>query len=358
LWGQKISLDTQTTGRDIYWDNTNKRFLIGWTGSFGDAFASRLEIKDPGPAWATWTTPHDGLRVALNAYPVGQQFFNGNGPIAEAIVGAVKIPSASVGIWASGVSGYASTSSTATGAVGVFSEVHADAASTNLYGMNTLVTNCPTHYCDNSIVKDLTNLWGVEIDFNLHKLPDLSAPTANVRGLNLIGDSQIQPLGILNAIDIDQFGITDDIPWKTGLYFNPGSVNYPIYITAAASTTGTAVYVGKTGTGDNEGSQLIHLAGRNAGGSDTKVMIVSDPDGNLVLKPDTGTVQIQDSAGTPSLTISASGVGLASVAFGSLGAAGNGTFIYCSDCNVASPCTGGGSGAWAFRSSGAWACPF
>ncbi len=35
-----------------------------------------------------------------------------------------------------------------------------------------------------------------------------------------------------------------------------------------------------------------------------------------------------------------------------------GTVIYCTNCNIASPCTTGGSGAWAFRSGSSWKCPF
>ncbi|HEX2136435.1 MAG TPA: hypothetical protein VHG30_11115, partial [Microvirga sp.] len=34
----------------------------------------------------------------------------------------------------------------------------------------------------------------------------------------------------------------------------------------------------------------------------------------------------------------------------------NGTLIYCSDCMVASPCTGNGTGAFAKRINGAWRC--
>jgi hypothetical protein len=39
-----------------------------------------------------------------------------------------------------------------------------------------------------------------------------------------------------------------------------------------------------------------------------------------------------------------------------LPAAGNGTFAYCSDCTIASPCAGGGTGALAKRLNGAWVC--
>src|SRR5262249_52384443 len=40
----------------------------------------------------------------------------------------------------------------------------------------------------------------------------------------------------------------------------------------------------------------------------------------------------------------------------SLGTPANGTLIYCSDCNAASACTGGGGGAFASRQGGAWKC--
>lgn len=50
------------------------------------------------------------------------------------------------------------------------------------------------------------------------------------------------------------------------------------------------------------------------------------------------------------------------IAFGSLGTPANGTFRFCSDCTVTSSvdntCAGSGTGASAFRLSGAWKCVF
>lgn len=46
------------------------------------------------------------------------------------------------------------------------------------------------------------------------------------------------------------------------------------------------------------------------------------------------------------------------LAFANLGTPSNGTFVFCNNCNVATPCTGGGSGAWAFRTAATWKCPF
>lgn len=39
-----------------------------------------------------------------------------------------------------------------------------------------------------------------------------------------------------------------------------------------------------------------------------------------------------------------------------LGTPANGTFLYCSDCTIASPCAGGGTGALAKRLNGVWVC--
>jgi hypothetical protein len=44
------------------------------------------------------------------------------------------------------------------------------------------------------------------------------------------------------------------------------------------------------------------------------------------------------------------------VLFAGLGTPANGTFTYCSDCTIANPCAGSGTGALAKRLNGAWVC--
>lgn len=59
------------------------------------------------------------------------------------------------------------------------------------------------------------------------------------------------------------------------------------------------------------------------------------------------------------LTISrraANEFGLSAVLFAALGTPANGTFAYCSDCTIANPCAGGGTGAFAKRLNGVWVC--
>lgn len=48
--------------------------------------------------------------------------------------------------------------------------------------------------------------------------------------------------------------------------------------------------------------------------------------------------------------------GLSNVLFAALGTPANGTFAYCSDCTIASPCASGGTGAFAKRLNGVWVC--
>ena len=69
-----------------------------------------------------------------------------------------------------------------------------------------------------------------------------------------------------------------------------------------------------------------------------------------------------DGAGvSKTLTVNLLGVELPTTLFAALGAPNNGTMIYCTDCDPAStPCTAAGAqtGAFAFRTAGAWGCPF
>src|SRR5207253_2473504 len=49
-------------------------------------------------------------------------------------------------------------------------------------------------------------------------------------------------------------------------------------------------------------------------------------------------------------------LGIGSKTFSGLGTPANGQFAYCSDCTIANPCAGSGSGAFAKRLNGVWVC--
>lgn len=125
--------------------------------------------------------------------------------------------------------------------------------------------------------------------------------------------------------------------------------------------------VGVTGTG---GSVIISAAGRF--GWTGRSLIASSADGLVTftnaLSTDFTRFNLGPIAVThPSIAVSAAvggqtqGIiilradGTAQVQ-ASLGAATNGSMIYCSDCTIANPCAGGGTGAIAKRLNGVWVC--
>lgn len=55
-------------------------------------------------------------------------------------------------------------------------------------------------------------------------------------------------------------------------------------------------------------------------------------------------------------TLYAGGTRLEGVLQANLGSPSNGTIVYCSDCTIANPCAGGGTGALAKRLNGVWVC--
>ncbi|HEX2825292.1 MAG TPA: hypothetical protein VHP37_03005 [Burkholderiales bacterium] len=59
---------------------------------------------------------------------------------------------------------------------------------------------------------------------------------------------------------------------------------------------------------------------------------------------------------TDYLTLDDTGFRPLAKTFANLGAASNGTFVYCPDCAIANPCAGNGTGAFAKRLNGAWIC--
>lgn len=81
---------------------------------------------------------------------------------------------------------------------------------------------------------------------------------------------------------------------------------------------------------------------------------------------------LQNSATTSAVTLSAAGLDsdislslapkgngklqIGAVTFANLGTPSNGAFIYCSDCTIANPCAGSGTGAFAKRLNGVWVC--
>jgi len=63
-----------------------------------------------------------------------------------------------------------------------------------------------------------------------------------------------------------------------------------------------------------------------------------------------------DGSGAAAAKLHTKGIEDTGTTFASLGTPANGTLIYCSDCTIANPCAGSGTGAFAKRLNGAWVC--
>jgi len=129
--------------------------------------------------------------------------------------------------------------------------------------------------------------------------------------------------------------------WR-GVRFQDGTAAAPAVASAANPTAG--MYF--------SGAQPAFSAGGTG-----YVLVGSD---SLQLKSTTalnwssGTL---NSANDTSISRRAAGeFGWTAVLFAALGTPANGTFCYCSDCTIANPCAGSGTGALAKRLNGVWVC--
>lgn len=127
-------------------------------------------------------------------------------------------------------------------------------------------------------------------------------------------------------------------------------------ITVNGATTLNAilgdVYAGTSGSNDgywqwqNSGSPTTRVAYSGYDSSNVQ-QIKLDPSSSILSGGATGGL-------VESMAFQGSGV-----TFANLGTPAAGVMVWCSNCTVANPCTGAGSGAWAFRTAAAaWNCPF
>jgi hypothetical protein len=102
-------------------------------------------------------------------------------------------------------------------------------------------------------------------------------------------------------------------------------------------------------------NQLTNIAGMDSPGTGISGTSYTDINSN--------SYSVSPPASSPGNSISLSSFGIAGglltlspVLFANLGTPTNGTFANCSDCTVANPCAGGGTGAFAKRFNGVWVC--
>lgn len=142
-------------------------------------------------------------------------------------------------------------------------------------------------------------------------------------------------------------------------------------VPSGGTSSATPLQIGFAGTGLYTAGGLLIVSssniptmGWNGGNGNTHMngsyqlvfgsSSLSSPDVGLT-RPSAGAVRVTD-ASTGYGQIQAGGMVLNATTFASLGTPSNGTFLYCSDCTIANPCAGSGTGAFAKRLNGAWVC--
>lgn len=148
--------------------------------------------------------------------------------------------------------------------------------------------------------------------------------------------SAIEVESITGDAQATEYGIFVDTGWDRALALNSANNNH-ILLQNSGTSFATVGRDGSTG-----GISFQALAG------------------DVVMQAgvSAGDVRIVTSGSTKQITLehSGGGVEIASVTQSNLPAADNGSITYCSDCNPDSTCSSGGSGAFAFRIGGSWAC--
>jgi parallel beta-helix repeat protein len=118
--------------------------------------------------------------------------------------------------------------------------------------------------------------------------------------------------------------------------------------------TNTTIYGTKGGDVDWTRAALANAAvlqGRDTGAVLRQLLQITA--GNAVVFGDMNNPTFVNGS---SLNYNATTHAFAAVVFANLGGPANGNFVYCSDCTIANPCAGGGTGAFAKRLNGVWVC--
>lgn len=206
-----------------------------------------------------------------------------------------------------------------------------------------------------------TRAAGAEIDvinFLSTDSPDPESCTANCGiGVQIVSDGYKQNSV---AIDINSPNALATPPatskWKRGLWFS-----HPV------SQYGIDLY--KLGKGDNSVGNPAYNAPirlpnskgigamNNAGTADIN-MLYAGADDTTRVGSNVGVWLQNEAASSVYLAAGPNGVQLLGKLFAGLGAPAAGTVLWCSDCSIATPCAGSGTGAYAFRTATQWKCPF
>jgi hypothetical protein len=281
--GLMLGNSPQVVNDVMLWANTS-----GTLAKSGPVAARHVGPVPSGDWSATFV---DALRVDINNFPPSGEF--GQAPpggvnLATAIVGSINVPSGAFspqGAASFGVAGYGRSASTSYGSVGTGGFAQAVAASANAWGLNSAVTNSP--YTAPQVLgsgNDFGTLWGAEIDVNVMKKAGGAAPTGSVRGVSIVGNSEVAPSPSPSgyfALVVGPFGnvfTPPRIPWQVALVTED-----------QAATTGLSLgSVGMPNTTSD--SQPLAFQSYNGGATAQTATIWEKSNGSLMYNSYTGAI--------------------------------------------------------------------
>lgn len=186
----------------------------------------------------------------------------------------------------------------------------------------------------------------------------------NLTTHSLVSGNVLTNVGVC-YVNLDQTVNDSDIAYNTML-------DAGVWGVSASGVTGICNQTsgGNAGTGNRfignsirtplAGSALGNLIGIDERGSGTYIAyntIVGFPAGQDIYNAGTNTVLVGNRTADTDATFRApTDILFTATTFATLGAPANGTIKYCSNCKIANPCAGGGTGAIAKRLNGVWVC--
>jgi hypothetical protein len=236
----------------------------------------------------------DGNRLVSGVWDIKDEFGNNTVPLFQSFVVSQDTPANATGGNANiAIAGYGRSASLNQGAVGVFgfggvtggggSGSNAFAA----WGMDQLVTNCPTTNCATKTGFDYGDIYGDEIDVNLRLPANGVTPNVNTKGLWIVGSSETQTTNQSNAIEIGPLGLYAAIPWKEAIRLDDGAGQ-------------VGLDLGLIAAGNGHGSMPVDFRGLDSTGASSLGSVGMDQSGDLVLTSGNvgADVLVQDIAAT------------------------------------------------------------
>lgn len=271
----------------------NQILLGNGTGPVGSLAPNTTGLLNTLPLGPTGI--YDVVRFDAGGYPQNAEFGAGTIPVAQSLVGTLKIADNSTIGHASAVAGYAqSGGGTAVGgAVGVYGEGRLGAVN-GAWGANFNVSNYTSTHADGFA----GNTWGIEVDMNNS---GTGSPANSQFGISAVTAAFQSPSQQYVGFSAEQAASGGFQPFKIGFHSQPGA---SVVAFKASERDITA---------SSSPSQPYIWCSRDAGAVERCGQLISDINGNASLQAAaTRAVFLGDATGTGYLAASATGTQLLS----------------------------------------------